>query len=404
MPKFVVLGGAGAMGKVIVKDLFLTNKDCNIVIADYNLAEANKLAASYQKKHKSSRVKAAFADVLDIKKTAQLLKGAAVVINCVQYELNLHVMKAALLAKVHYIDLGGLFHMTRKQLKLHDKFKKANLLAVLGMGAAPGLTNVMAKYGANMLDKVDEVKIRIGGKDFTHTVGKSNKNATKKIANSPLMFSYSPQTILEEHTYKPMVFTKGKFVEVEPRTGKEVIAFPAPVGKRTAVYTLHSEVATLPVTLKHKGVKEVSFKISFPDEFEEKLNELIDLGLASRKKIKIGNQEIVPFNFLVKILNKLPRLEVCPVDVEIISVELLGKKKNKKSKLVLDAWFKSDKKWCVGAGDIDTASPASIVAQFIAAGKINERGCLPAESCVNAEDLFKELRKRGMKLKVKLAR
>lgn len=404
MPKFVVLGGAGAMGKVIVKDLFFTNKGCNIVIADSNLDAAKKLAAYYQKLYKTSIVRATFAEVTDIKKTAKLLHGADVVINSVQYELNLKVMEAALLAKVHYIDLGGLFHMTRKQLKLHDKFKKANLLAVLGMGAAPGLTNVMAKYGANMLDKVDEVKIRIGGKDFTHTLGKSNKNANKKIVNSPLMFSYSPQTILEEHTYKPMVFTKGRFVEVEPRTGKEVIAFPAPVGKRTAVYTLHSEVATLPLTLKHKGIKEVSFKISFPDDFEQKLNELIDLGLASREKIKIGNQEIVPFNFLVKMLNKLPKLEACPNDVEIIRVELVGKKGEKKVDLILDAWFSSIKKWCAGAGDIDTAAPPSIVAQMIAAGKINERGCLPAESCINAGDLFKELRKRGMKLKVKLAR
>src|SRR3989338_5991947 len=248
------------------------------------------------------------------------------------------------------------------------------------MGAAPGLTNVMAKYGSEILDKIHEVKIRIGGKDLTETTSKLIKDVNKKIADSPLMFSYSPQTILEEHTYKPMVFTHGKFVEVKPRSGKEAINFPKPVGKRTAIYTLHSEVATLPLTLKKKGVKEVSFKISFPDEFEQKLDELIDLGLASREKIKIGCQEIVPFNFLVKMLNKLPKSNVCPNDVEMVRVELVGErnknkirskdkknrseKKNKRDRLIIDAWFRSNKTWCAGAGDIDTAAPPSIVAQM----------------------------------------
>ena len=88
MPTFVVLGGAGAMGKVIVRDLYESNKNNKIVIADYNLDAAKKLASSYN----SSRVKAAFADVTDIKATAKLMKSAAVVINSVQYELNLKVM------------------------------------------------------------------------------------------------------------------------------------------------------------------------------------------------------------------------------------------------------------------------------------------------------------------------
>jgi len=398
MPTFVVLGGSGFMGKVIVRDLYESDKNNQIVIADYNLDAAKKLAFSYN----SSRVKAIFADVTDIKKTAKLLKNASVVINSVQYELNLNVMKTALLAKVHYLDLGGLFHVTRKQLRLHPKFKKANLLAILGMGAAPGLTNVMAKYGSEMLDKVHEVKIRIGGKDFTQTTTKSNKKTNKKTADSHLMFSYSPQTILEEHTYRPMVFTHGKFVEVAPRSGKEAINFPKPVGKRTAIYTLHSEVATLPLTLKNKGVKEVSFKISFPDEFEQKLDELIDSGLASRKKIKIGNKEIVPFNFLVKMLNNLPKSDVCPDDVEIIRVELIGKKNRKRADLIIDAWFRSNRKWCVGAGDIDTAAPPSIVAQMVAKNKIKQRGCLAPESCVDANELFNELKKRGMKLRVNI--
>lgn len=57
-------------------------------------------------------------------------------------------------AGVHYTDLGGLFHYTRKQLALKDEFRKKNLTAVLGSGITPGITNVMAAYAASKLDTV----------------------------------------------------------------------------------------------------------------------------------------------------------------------------------------------------------------------------------------------------------
>ena len=60
----------------------------------------------------------AFADASQSKQLAKLFRGHAVVINCTQHDFNLKVMRAALAAKVHYVDLGGLFHWTRRQLKL----------------------------------------------------------------------------------------------------------------------------------------------------------------------------------------------------------------------------------------------------------------------------------------------
>ena len=53
-------------------------------------------------------------------------------------------MRACLEAGCHYIDLGGLYWLTGRQLELHDEFEQAGLLALLGMGSSPGKTNVMA--------------------------------------------------------------------------------------------------------------------------------------------------------------------------------------------------------------------------------------------------------------------
>src|SRR5665213_2358143 len=100
--KYVVVGGAGAMGRITVRDLveFSTPEE-TIVIADYDFEKAKSLAESY----KNPQVIPLRLDVNDLSSTAQALRGSFVVINSVQYHLNLKVMEAALAAGANYIDL-----------------------------------------------------------------------------------------------------------------------------------------------------------------------------------------------------------------------------------------------------------------------------------------------------------
>ena len=97
------------------------------------------------------------------RRLARALRGAAVVVHCAPYAFNLGVMQAALEAGCHYVDLGGLFHTTRRQLRLDREFRRAGLLAVLGMGSAPGITNVMARLAADLLDGVRAIRVYNGG-------------------------------------------------------------------------------------------------------------------------------------------------------------------------------------------------------------------------------------------------
>ena len=118
--KFIVLGGYGIIGKVVVLDLFKTCKNCEIIVAGRDLKKAQECVSSY----KSSRVKAAKVDIKDINQTAKLLKDSDVAVNCVQYYFNLQIMKACIKAKTNYVDLGGLFHMTKKTAKASFKIQK----------------------------------------------------------------------------------------------------------------------------------------------------------------------------------------------------------------------------------------------------------------------------------------
>ncbi|TLZ69311.1 MAG: NAD-dependent epimerase/dehydratase family protein, partial [Methanobacteriota archaeon] len=138
--RIVVLGGAGIIGRAIARDLADDREVEEIVLADLDVDGARKVAVGLGR----PGVVAVKADVTDHGALVNLVKGAGAVINSVQYYFNVPIMRACLEAGTHYIDLGGLFHTTRKQLELHDDFKKAGLLAVLGLGSCPGIANVQA--------------------------------------------------------------------------------------------------------------------------------------------------------------------------------------------------------------------------------------------------------------------
>ena len=133
--RIVVLGGAGKMGCIAVQDLSGDRRVDEVVIADRDLAQARTVAEIIN----SPEVSIQQVDVTDHDALVGTLEGADACLNATVYYFNLQVMDACLEAGVPYTDLGGLFHTTRKQLELSDRFAEAGLSAVLGMGSAPGV-------------------------------------------------------------------------------------------------------------------------------------------------------------------------------------------------------------------------------------------------------------------------
>lgn len=385
--KFAVIGGAGAMGRITVRDLVETSPEkAQIVIADYDYQKAKELADSFKRKN----ITAVKVDVNDKDNTVKVLSGTDIIINCVQYNYNLTLMEIALELKCHYTDLGGLFHMTRKQIELKERFKEIGKIALIGMGAAPGITNILAAHAADDMDTVKEIHIRLGSKD-----------RTKYVPKPVLAVSYSLKTILEEFSFEPAVFTKGKFKFVKPMSGDEPHRFPLPVGIQKPMYTIHSEVATLPLSYKNKGVKEVSFKIAFSDDFTEKVRFLRDLGLGSHDLINIQGSNVAPIDVINKIaMSQPPVKQVGELkQYEIVRAIVKGTKNNKKITWIVDCHTSGKKEWDLGT-DINTGCPPSIVAQMILKGKIKGKGVLYPENAVPAQEFFKELETRNMYVKV----
>ena len=260
--KITVLG-AGLMGRAVVYDLSGAREVKNIVVADFDRGRAQSVARKFGR----GITRGAFADVRDTQHLAKLLHGSDIVVNCTQYNWNLDVMHAALAARIHYMDLGGLYHMTRKQFALDRDFRRIGKLAIPGMGGAPGITNVMARALADPLDRVDSIKVY-------------NAGADEQRYDSPIAYSFSIATILDELTMPPIHFVNGRYVEKEMLSEPEEGTFPEPIGKITLRHSIHSELGTLAESFRKKGVREVFFKINYDPKLVDLVRSLTDAGFT----------------------------------------------------------------------------------------------------------------------------
>jgi saccharopine dehydrogenase-like NADP-dependent oxidoreductase len=198
-----------------------------------------------------------FIDARDAASVARALDGASVCVNCADYRLNLDVMKGALAAGAHYVDLGGLFHMTRKQLELDGAFRDAGLTAILGMGSAPGKTNLLARAAVE----------RLGSEPTKMEIWAVTRDPA--AADHPFPAPYSVRTLRDELRMRPMIVSAGQVQDVEPLSGEAERDFPDPVGPARGIYTLHSELATLPAA--YPTLEEASFRLCLAPGLKEKL-------------------------------------------------------------------------------------------------------------------------------------
>jgi lysine 6-dehydrogenase len=370
------------MGSIVVRDLAETApRDVEIVVADRNRSAARRAAAAT-----SGRGRVLEIDAMNARAAARALAGTGVIINACHHALNLRVMDAALAIGSHYCDLGGLFHVTREQLRRHAQFKRAGLLAVCGIGSAPGIVNVMARGAADRLDRVHDIHISVAGIDRTRRTG-------EPLLEAP----YSILTVLDEATLPAALFTRGRLTFVEPLSHPEAVTFPPPVGRQHPACTLHSELATLPASFRGQGVREVSFRIAFPGGMLERLRFVQALGLADTAPIEMQRGRVVPRDVLLALLSRVRRRDQTgPADAyEILRVTARGTHEDRAVEEVWDCHSSGMPAWQIGV-DIDTGAPASIAAQFMLGGDIAVRGVLPPERAIPVEPFLRALARRGV--------
>jgi lysine 6-dehydrogenase len=262
-------------------------------------------------------------------------------------------------------------------LELDEEAKKVGVTVVLGCGVAPGIADILAKYGADKLDTVDEVHIHYGEVNF-----------------DPAKYKWTFRTVLEEYTVGAVVWQDGKFKEMAPFSGKHVFEFPEPVGKRQCCLALYSGLATLPYTVG-KGVRVVDCAMSYVDEDEQRIKVLNEMGMTATQPIMVNGVSISPREFLFRVA---PPPDVNVRDAASIVVTVSGKKNDEFIKCAYSLVFRHHEKYGVSALAYLTGMPLSVVSQMLAKGEIEQTGVLPPESAVKPEPFFKEIEKRGVQI------
>ena len=373
--RIIVLGGCGAMGSEATRDLARTSDFEEIVIADADLARAQVFAEALG----NGRVRAVRLDAADEAALAQSFRGFDVVANCTTYHFGLIVTRAAISARVNYLDLGGL-HNTPRQLELDEQARRADVTICLGCGATPGVTNLMARAAADQLDEVNEVHIAFA--------------SFRSIAPSPGLLD----TVLDEFSpnSKRFYWEGGEFVETPVFSGAKLVRFAEPVGEIETYYVPHSETHTIHRFIG-KGLTRVDVRGTWRPEIMRALRTFADLGLTGDAVVKLrGN--LIPTREALRSHILQNATNFCG-DGEwafVLNVEVLGRTNNNSTRLEYFSRHPPRAEWGTSATARMTGIPASIAAQKLANREVSRTGVLAPEACFEPGPFFAELARRGI--------
>lgn len=365
------------MAYATIKDLLEIDTDeiSRLTIADINYEKLKTRAKEFKN---SNKISTARCDMADLEGLVRLMKKHDIVIN--ETPCVVSGLKAALKAGIHIIDLGGWIDDTLEQLKLNDKFEKAGLTAILGLGSSPGITNIIASYLVNKMDIAETIRMSF---------------AYAELVKSTLFIPFSGA--VDEFVDNSTIFQDGKFVKLPPQSGLEDEQFPEPIGLRKMIYIPHPEVATFPIYFKRKGIKNVSIKAGFTPDFVEKINFLISLGIISRDPLKVKDKTVIPFDLFNACYAKLPPLKR-RLDYGCTRVIVKGKKSGDKLEYKAELLNRPYKN-LTGVQHRTGHSPA-IGAHMLNKGQIKKRGVFPPEACIEPKIFFRELARRELEVSI----
>ena len=292
-PRVVVLGGGGGIGRVAAATLAATNDAASVVVADLDLVAANRTVADIA----DPRFTAAEVDVSAPSSLAALLKGAALVVNCVGpfYRFGAPVLEAAIAAGVDHVDVCDDLDATRAILDLDGAARAAGVRSLVGMGNSPGLANVFVKLCDEwFLDEVHGVEImHIHG-------GEPDEGPAVLKHRIHAMTSDVPLFVDGEFVAVRMLEESGAaFVHDEDFTG---------VGTYPVYPYPHPETITLPDNFPTlKGATNLG--VVFPLSYFNMTQDLVRAGMASEDTVEVGGHAVAPIDVMVALLRKeRPRL------------------------------------------------------------------------------------------------
>ena len=289
----VLIVGAGGVGGVVAhkcaqqKEIF-----SEIMLASRTLSRAEKIRDQV-KQLQGRDIQVSALDADNVKETVALLKAykPELLINVALPYQDLPLMDACLEAGVPYLDTANYEPRDvakfeyKWQWAYRERYQQKGLMALLGSGFDPGVTNVFCAYAQKHL--FDEI----------HTVDIVDCNAGSH--GKAFATNFNPEINLREVTANGRYWENGKWVETKPMEFSQTFDFPG-VGDKKAYLIYHEELESL--VLHIKGLKKIRFWMTFGDEYLTHLRVLGNVGMLGIEPVEHKGQKIIPMEFLKTLL------------------------------------------------------------------------------------------------------
>lgn len=293
MSKVIIIGAGGVGGVVAHKCAQLPEVFTDIVLASRTVSKCDAIAEQVKAKT-GVALRTAQIDADNVPELAAFLKKEQpkLVINVALPYQDLTIMDACLEAGVHYMDTANYEPLdTAKfeyswQWAYQDKFKQAGLTALLGSGFDPGATNVFTAYLAkHYFDEIHELDIiDVNGGDHGY----------------PFATNFNPEINIREVTADCRHYENGEIVTTPAMSKKASFTCPDGVGTYNIYRLYHEELESLN---KHfPSLKRAQFWMSFSDNYLKHLEVLGNVGMTGIEPVEFNGCEIVPIQFLAKLL------------------------------------------------------------------------------------------------------
>jgi lysine 6-dehydrogenase len=366
----LVLGGAGDMGQAAARDLIKQEQVKKVIIGDIN-TDTDRI---HEKLRNSEKAILRRIDLFDHSGLVKAMENVDVVINCAGpfYKTAVAVARAAIEAKVSYIDICDDYEAVKVLFasEINDAAKEAGITILTGMGSDPGTNNIIAKYYADRLDRVDEIYLY-----WVVSIADLGEGAA---------WDHSLHMVTGEVPQ----YLNGKLEWIQGGTGEETVRFLEPLGDCLISYVGHPQPLTMPRYIP--GVQKVVIKGALiPTWVDHLIKEQGATGFLSTAPIEVKGAKVVPYDLTLRLWRTIPAGRDKGPVASGMKLIIKGERNGKLVTYTADI---------VGRTAAGTGLPVSIAALLLYAGDVKVKGVVAPEGCIDPEKYLGALLRRGARI------
>lgn len=342
--KIIVLG-AGLVGGPMAIDLS-KDKNFEVAVADLRTESTQNLTDHYP-------ITSIIQDLSDPEAVKSLVEGYDFVINAVPGFMGFRTLKAIIEAGKNVVDIA---FFIEDPFTLDSLAKEKNVTAIMDMGVAPGMCNVLIGYAASMLEETDNVLYMVGG--------------LPEVREWPYEYKavFSPVDVIEEYTRPARFIENGKSILKPALSDPELLNFPG-IGTLEAFNT--DGLRSLIHTIICPNMKEKTLR--YPGHIE-KMRMLRETGFFSQEEVEINGVRIRPLDLTSKLLFPQWKLKEGERDITVMQVKVEGKKDGKKLRYTWDLFDRYDTGTRIHSMARTTGYSATVALRMIMDGYYRHKG------------------------------